>query len=432
MTGGGVDVDMLSCRRRLPAVAARLAVTAVLSCLVILTACGRPAPSATAATSAAALAALPWDSVVARARGRTVTWRMWRGDPGINAFVDGWVAPRLAARYGITLRAVEGQGAELVNELVVERDAGGRGTASLVWINGETFANLRRERLLQGPWAGALPNGALVDSASPIISRDFEQDPAGYESPWGTVQLALVYDSLRTPAPPRSLDELGRWIDAHPGRFTHDQAFTGLSFLKVLLYANGGGVEAFQGGFRDSVYVRARDGAFRWLLAHRRNFWRHGEAYPAGVADLHRLFANGEVDFTMSMNQNEVVTKVRQGILPGSARALLLRDGSLANAHFVAIPFNAPEPAAAMVVADFLLSPEAQLQKLRPEVWADGTVLARARLSAADAAAFAMQESAARALPADSLRCHAVPEVNPAYAERLLADWQRSIRGTAP
>ncbi len=35
-------------------------------------------------------------------------WRMWWGDPSINAFVDRWVTPRLKERYGITLSAVEG------------------------------------------------------------------------------------------------------------------------------------------------------------------------------------------------------------------------------------------------------------------------------------------------------------------------------------
>ena len=54
-------------------------------------------PSTGIATDAelASSRALPWDSVVARARGTTVTWRKWRGDPAINAYVDGWVAPRL-------------------------------------------------------------------------------------------------------------------------------------------------------------------------------------------------------------------------------------------------------------------------------------------------------------------------------------------------
>jgi putative spermidine/putrescine transport system substrate-binding protein len=353
---------------------------------------------------------------------------MWRGDPSINAYIDRWVAPRLRERFDITLDAVEGQGPEIVNQLQVEREAGARGTADLIWINGETFHNLRRADLLFGPWAGRLPNAAYVDSASPIIPRDFEQDPAGYESPWGTVQFALIYDSARTPSPPRSYEELRVWILHHPGRFTHDQSFTGVTFLKQLMYALGGGVARFQGGFDERTYREASARVWNWLEGVRPALWRGGAAYPNGVAELHRLFVNGEVDFAMSYNQNEAVTKVRQGVFPATVRALLLRDGTIANAHYLGIPANAPNAAGAMVVADFLLSPEAQLEKAKPEVWADGTVLARSRLPEKWAARFAALERDPRALPRDSLLKYARPEVAPEYHERIAADWRARIR----
>ncbi len=394
---------------------------------VSVTACSRP--SDRQPEDAATVAALPWDSVVARARGTTVLWRMWRGDPAINAYVDGWVAPKLKERFGITLQAVEGQGPELVNALVTEREAGANnGTASLMWINGETFAQLRRERLLAGPWAGRMPNAQYVDSGSAIIARDFEQDPAGFESPWGTVQFALIYDSARTPNPPRSFDELAAWIEKNPGRFTHDQGFTGITLLKMLMYAKSGGVETLQGGFNEARYAQGRDSVFAWVRGLAPNFWRKGETYPPDVAAMHRLFANREIDFTMSNNQNEVMGKVRRGVLPPTSRALLLRDGTIANAHFLGIPFNAPNAAGAMVVADFLLSPEAQLQKARPDVWADGTVLDRAKLPAEWRARFDALDAEAQAVPADSLRRYARPEVDPMYHERMFADWRSTIR----
>lgn len=392
----------------------------------MLTACAGSPPAPP--RSAAELAILPWDSVVQAAQGTQVVWRMWRGDPSINAYVDGWVAPRLRDRYGIELRAVEGNGAELVNQLVVERDAGAAGSADLVWINGQTFHQMRGERLLDGPWAGSIPNAALVDSASPIVARDFEVDPAGLESPWGRVQFALIYDTLRTPDPPRTVAELGEWIRRNPGRFTHDQGFTGTGLHTILLYALNGGVERFHGGFDEARYREGSGRVWEWLEAHRPHFWRRGQVYPAGVAELHRLFANGEVDFSMSYNENEVITKTRQGVLPPTARPLLLRDGTLANAHFVGIPFNARNPAGAMVVADFLLSPEAQLEKLRPDVWADGTVLDVRRLPSEWRRRFETLQVDPRALPVDSLRRYARPEVAPAYSARLAEDWRARIR----
>ncbi|MBA3318637.1 MAG: ABC transporter substrate-binding protein [Gemmatimonadales bacterium] len=381
-----------------------------------------------ARTTAAELARLPWDSVLARAKGTTVVWRMWRGDPSINAFVDQWVAPRVKERHGITLSAVEGQGPEIVNQLVVEREARAPGSADLVWINGETFGNLRQEGLLDGPWAGSLPNARFVDSVSPIIRRDFEQDPAGYESPWGQVQFTLIYDSARTPDPPRTVAALASWILTHPGRFTHDQQFTGTTFLMTVFYALGGGVRNYQGGFDSLRYATGSAQVFHWLERHRAAFWRGGETYPPGVAELHRLFANREVDFSMSYNQNEALTKARQGVLPATARPLLLQDGTIANTHFVGIPFNAAHIAGAMVLANFLLSPEAQLEKQKPEVWADGTVLARNRLPPEWAARFARLSLDPRALASDSLAKYARPEVSPRYRERLSADWRARVR----
>lgn len=392
-----------------------------------------PGPSGAGQVAIDSLAPLPWDTVLARARGTEVVWRMWRGDPSVNAYVDGWVAPRLRERYGIALRAVEGQGPEIVNQLVVEREATRRaGTASLLWINGETFSNLRREQLLAGPWSARLPSAAYVDSASPIVARDFEQDPAGYESPWGRVQFALIYDSLRTPVPPRTFDELTAWIRAHPGRFTHDQGFAGMTFLKMLLYTRAGGVEQLQGGFDSTRYEAARTAVFAWVDSLRPFFWRAGATHPPDVAAMHRLFANREIDFSMSNNQNEVVTKVRQGILPPNSRALLLRDGTIANTHFLGIPANAPNAAGAMVVADFLLSPEAQLEKQRPEVWADGTVLNVERLPDEWRSRFAALEADPRQLPRDSLAKYARPEVSPRYHERLAADWRGHVRAGTP
>lgn len=375
-----------------------------------------------------ALAAASWAEVEAAARGSRVVWRMWRGDPAINRYVDGWVAPRLEERYGIELLAIDGQGAELVNQLTVERQAGAAGGSDLVWINGETFHNLRRAGLLHGPWSARLPNARYVDSASSIITRDFEQDPAGMESPWGRVQFALIYDTARTPAPPTTVEELGAWILANPGRFTHDQSFTGTTFHKILLYALNGGVSSFHGGFDEARYRAGSERVWRWLGARRHAFWRGGAAYPQEVAELHRLFANGEVDFSMSNNENEVITKVRQGVLPAGSRALVLRDGTIANAHYLGIPFNAPNPAGAMVVANFLLSPEAQMEKLRPEVWGDGTVLAMERLPEEWRVAFAGLEQDPRAIPRDTLDRYAVPEVAPEYHERLAEDWRARIR----
>ncbi len=50
--------------------------------------------------------------------------------------------------------------------------------------------------------------------------------------------------------------------------------------------------------------------------------------------------------------------------------------------HFLAIPVNAQAKAGAMVLANFLLSPRAQVRKADIKIWGDGSVLDRNKLPA--------------------------------------------------
>jgi ABC-type uncharacterized transport system YnjBCD substrate-binding protein len=109
-----------------------------------------------------------------------------------------------------------------------------------------------------------------------------------------------------------------------------------------------------------------------------------------------------------------------------------LDEGTIANTHYVGIPFNAPNPAGAMVLADFLLSPEAQLEKQRGDVWGDSTVLDVGALPPPWPARFAEVASDAAALPRELLAARARPEVHPLYHARLLEDWRAMIRRGTP
>lgn len=370
-----------------------------------------------------------WAQIEEAARGSEVYWMHWRGDPAINKFTDEYVASEMMKRYGVKVVTVSGQGAEVVSRLLVDKQAGevANGKVDLVWINGETFHQLRKSNLLFGSFVNQLPNYALVDSENPIIKYDFEQPIDGYECPWGSVQLSLIYNSEKVKNPPETFEELRAWIKANPNRFTYDQSFAGVTFMKSLLYSLGGGVEAFQGTFDTTLYREKTQLLWAYLNDIKPFLWRKGEVYPENVAKLHLLFSNGEIDFTMSNNDAEVDNKILQGVLPKSARGLAMTDGTIANSHYQGIPFNAANKAGAMVLCNFLISPEAQYEKAKPDVWADGTVLKVSALPNAWQEKFATIPNRVAALPRDSIRQYAKPEVRPEYHERILEDWRKEV-----
>ena len=87
------------------------------------------------------------------------------------------------------------------------------------------------------------------------------------------------------------------------------------------------------------------------------------------------LFNRDEIDLLMTFNPGDATSLVAQGILPDTIAAGGFSMGSIGNAHYVTIPGNSSVRAGAMVVANFLMSPEAQAHKSDPAVWGDPTVL---------------------------------------------------------
>lgn len=318
-----------------------------------------------------------WSAVLRQARGQTVQFHAWAGSEAINAYIA-WIAEQVEQRYDVRLRHVRvSDAAEVVRRIQVEvaagRDAGG--AVDLVWINGENFRALKQESLLAAPWADALPNAALLDERLPL-RYDFSTPVEGQSSPWGTAQLNLLTDQRRVAEAPRSLPELGEFIRQRPGRFTYPRPpqFHGTSWLKQVLLSTLGPIDELQhpAGPTATASLQA---LWDWLDAHHPLMWREGQEFPSSQADLHRMLANGEIDFSISFNPNEAANLVAQGEVPPTVYSFGFADGMLGNAHFVAIPRNSASKEAAQVVANFLLSPEAQARKADVSIWGDPSVL---------------------------------------------------------
>ena len=150
------------------------------------------------------------------------------------------------------------------------------------------------------------------------------------------------------------------------------------------------------------------------LRALHPNLWRGGRVFPTSVADLRRLFADGEILLALTFNPSDATAGVRDGVLPPSATVATFAGGSLGNVHFVAIPHNAEDKAGALVVANFLLAPEAQARKADPDVWGDPTVLDVDALAEEDSALFAAE------IPVDA---PTLPEPHVSWTDVIAQVW---------
>jgi putative spermidine/putrescine transport system substrate-binding protein len=371
--------------------------------------------------------ALTWPQVEAAGRNQPVSMLMWQGDPLINRYMNTYVKPEVKRRYGIDLQLAAGQGAALVQTLAAEQQANQPSEADMVWINGETFYQLRQVNALLGPFVEQLPNAKLLDLQNPFINTDFQQPVAGMECPWGNVQFTFIYDSSKVARPPKSFAELPAFVKANPGQFTIPNEFTGMTLLKSWMVALSGDPKLFQGKFDEEVYKKWSGALWRQLNESKRYFWKQGQTFPEQLAPLHQLFANGEVAFTFSNNDAEVDNKINQQVFPATARAYVPAPGTIQNSHYLGLVRGAQHPEAALVVINFLISPEAQLKKMDPNVWGDHTVLNLQALPAAQRQAFEQLPSRRYAPRREAIQSLALPEPDPEYMTRLFKDFRTYV-----
>jgi len=335
-----------------------------------------------------------WPAVLEAARGETVYFHAWGGEPRINAFID-WAGAQLDARHGVSVEHVKvGDTANVVARIVAEKAAGKDtgGAVDLVWINGENFVALKKAGLLMAPdWATKLPNWRHVDTENkPAVLTDFTEPTDGLESPWGMAKLVFMHDTATLPEPPRTLEALAAYLDANPGRFTYPQPpnFHGSTFLKQVLATTIDDPEKLARPVDPASFEADVAPLFAYLDRIHPKMWRAGRAFPQNQPALKRLLADGEIDIAFTFNPADASAAIAAGEFPDTVRTFVLDGGTIGNAHFVAIPYNASAKAGALVLADFLLSPEAQARKQDPAVWGDPTVLALDTLSAEDRARF--------------------------------------------
>ena len=374
-------------------------------------------------TPACAQTSAAWAAIETRARGQTVYFNAWGGSEAINRYIQ-WVAGEVQQRHGVRLEHVKiSDAADMVKRVRAEKAAGKtRGSVDLVWINGENFLTMKREGLLFGPFAEGLPGYALVDvQGKPTTQLDFSEPVDGLEAPWGMAQLTFMADSRRTPAPPRSLSELLAFAKANPGRLTYPRPpnFHGTTFLKQLLLDLNTERSALYRPVTPAAFAQATAPLWRTLADLHPQLWRAGRQFPQNAEAMRQMLADGELLLALTFNPNDAANEIAAKRLPASIVSYQFESGTIGNTHFVAIPINASASDGAQVLANFLLSPEAQARKADIAVWGDPTVLALERLSPADLARFA-----AKPLPGQVSRsAPALPEPHGSWVEPLEREW---------
>lgn len=402
----------------MPALTKRALLAATLLCSLL------PAPAAFAAEPDPS----NWKGVLSAAKGQTVSFNAWGGEPRINAYIA-WAGAEVEKRFGVKLAHVKlADTAEAVQRVLADKTAGANdgGAVDLIWINGENFAAMKKNGLLFGPWADKTPNFALTDpERNKDITADFTVPVDGFESPWGRAQVVFYHDMDTLAVPPKSMNGLLAWSKANPGRFAYPQPpdFLGLTFLKQALLELAADKAPLYAPIDSADFDAVTKPLWDYLDQLHPVLWRQGRAFPANSTELRRAFADKETRIGFTFNPGDPSAAIANNEFPPSIESYVLDAGTIGNVHFLAIPFNAANKAGAMVLANFLLSPEAQAKKLDPTVWGDQTVLSIALLPEKEQALFEKIDLGSATLRPQELGSP-IPEPHPSWMTAIEAGWK--------
>jgi len=373
-----------------------------------------------------------WADVLAAVEGTTVNFFMWGGSDTINSNVDADIGDPVLEQYGITLNRVPiADTSDAINKVLDEAAANvEEGTIDLIWLNGENFRTLKDAELLYGPWSESIPNAQYVDWEDPALAFDFGTPVEGYESPWGHAQFVMEFNTaLVGDEAPSTFEDLQAWIHENPGLFTYPSVpdFTGSVFIRHVFYWVAGGPEPFLGEFDQAVFDEYAPAVWEYLNDIEADLWRGGETYPATASVMDNLIANQEIAFHMAYGPNHAATNILEGIYPDTIRTFVFDTGTISNNNFVAIPFNAPNAAGAMVVANYMLSEEYQAEMTNPESWGWLSPISPVVYSEEFQATVGAYERPESVLAPEVLNAAALPEPSAAWVTAMEAGWTENV-----
>lgn len=372
-----------------------------------------------------------WQEIAASARGEEINFYMWGGNRTINNWIDSYLASNLKENYGINLKRVPMGPDDFLNKLLGEKQIGKKeGSIDLLWINGENFKTAMEKDLLWGPFVNKLPNyKKYLDPDSESNTTDFGYPTQGYEAPYSRAQFVFIYDQAKVEEPPQNYKELISWIKEHPGKFTYPALpdFTGSAFVRHVIYNETGGYsQYYELENEEKVREKIRP-ALEKLAALEPYLWRKGKTYPATIAQLDNMFADGEVWMSMGYDPSKASSEINKGNYPDSARTFVLEEGTISNSNFLAIPFNSSHKEAALLTINFLESFEAQYSKYKPANWGALPVLSYDKLSGKEKEKLKQLELGEATLSPQKLAEHRVPELPADLVPIIEEEWQKIV-----
>lgn len=182
--------------------------------------------------------------------------------------------------------------------------------------------------------------------------------------PYRASSVLLAYDSKTVSSPPKTLDDLLKWVKDHPGKFTYntpDSGGSGQSFVTTVLDKNVSVSDRKKMvvGYKQSLQTSWEKG-FATLASLNPYIYQKG-VYPNGNEQVLSLLSSGQISMAPVWS-DQFITGQKNGQIPATIKYTQISNPSLTGgAAYLGIPKASKNQVGALKLANFVLSSKAQV-----------------------------------------------------------------------
>lgn len=288
--------------------------------------------------------AADWADIEAQARQEgEVTWFVWYFEDRFREFTQAFTD-----ETGITVTIPDGDHSSNIDKFLAEasRDAGDIDVLAYGVDRAESIPTNMLMTLVN------LPDDA--GRVTTIVGVEGGDASVGF---WGN-QTGIAYDPERIAAEdlPQSAEDFAAFWAASPGKmgFNYENGGSGPSFLHNILRVMSG--DAYNDGELSDEKIAMTDAGIAFFNEHAANY----EITASNADSLTRL-SEGEFILVPAW-EDHMAGLQNSGEIRGDLAFYIPEMGMFGGGNFVAIPQNAPNPAAAQVFVAWLTSPAVQTE----------------------------------------------------------------------
>lgn len=307
-------------------------------------------PLAGIQTEAAAkdLTQMSWDEIVAQAKKEgQINWFHWYSQPAMRE-----QAKAFEAQYGIKVTIPDGDAKSNIDKMLAERGRA-QGDIDVISLGGSTPQNFKAEELLFGPLKPLLPEGAKLRYVMEGT------DNKGYAPAFWGNQTAIAYNPARVSQSelPHTLDEFVAFMKKNPGElgFNVENGGSGPALIESITRAVVTDIDYSQGASTPEKIAKLAP-AWKWFKDN-----RQGYIITASNADSITRLNGGEFKIIAAW-EDQLAALQRKGEISKDIKMYIPSFGFPGGGNVIAIPANAKNKAAALVLINWLTSAKTQTE----------------------------------------------------------------------